>query len=264
LMQIIFSFEIAPEDNDHLDHIITQHNALFVDLFIRPLTLDDEDDDEEEVDVDNPQETIDGDSEPEDEEEGEEENGVPASRRAFIVYVINKLHHLEHYCDMINQYGSPVRVWCAKFEGRLKIFRQHSAVCCNFRNPPLTMAKMFQLSNLKSFQCDLQDQIEHQSGTSMRVSDSPHADLVRQVNRLDEDIITFVSSVTVNGEEYRTGLFVCLPGSTPRQPIFGRIQQAIVSQDQSVYFIVAPWKVLELSPRYNTYIVCVECDTEVK
>ncbi|KAJ1523126.1 hypothetical protein ONE63_001019 [Megalurothrips usitatus] len=133
------------------------------------------------------------------------------------------------------------------FEGRLKIFRQHSLVCCNFENASKTMAKMSYLSNLKSVKRDHdENRIEHQTGTSIDVFASPHAALLKDVNLKNEDTVLVGNCGTVR-EVYRPGLFVCLLNSTPILPLFGMIQQVLVTTRRSVVFIVTPWKNLRLS-----------------
>ncbi|KAK3926385.1 DNA polymerase III subunit alpha [Frankliniella fusca] len=87
-------------------------------------------------------------------QEGEEQQGIAGRAGAHRgprrkkVHITNKLHHLKHFREMALAFGPPVRMWCAKFEGRMKIFKQHASICCNFKNLPMIMAKMFQLSSL--------------------------------------------------------------------------------------------------------------------
>lgn len=268
IMQIVFSFEIASNDDELLEQLIFDHNDLFFDLFIEPEEAEDDDFEEEddaEPAVDEPDE-VDGAQEDGAQVDVEEGNGVEGENtNPFVVYITNKLHHLKHYPGMIRKYANPVRIWCAKFEARLKIFRQHSAVCCNFKNPPKTMSKMFQLSNLKSIKSDLRDDnVEHTKEISLLVKDSIYCEFLRGENLQDEDVISFVKSATVNGEEYRSGLFVCLPGSSREQPKFALINDVVVVDETSVILIVRPWKTLERSAKYNTFVVCPEGNTEVR
>ncbi|KAJ1528162.1 hypothetical protein ONE63_008075 [Megalurothrips usitatus] len=268
IMQIVFSFEITVEDIAQLEKLIFDHNALFENLFIKTQTTEE---DEEGIDIDSEEEDVDDPAAPHEEileeESGEVDDNAEDEQAELEegggMYVINKLHHLKHYPDMIRQYGNPVKLWCAKFEGRLKIFRQHSSICCNFKNICKTMAEMFQLSNLKSIRGNFDDDgIEHQKATVVKVKHFPYCDLLKGQGLRDEDEISLVNSVTVNGEEYRPGLFVVLPGP-PQHPAFGLIREVVVTGERSVIFIVKPWQTVGRCPRLNTFQVLPEEDEEV-
>lgn len=267
-MNIVFSYQIRQEDLDRLETLIQRHNELFESLFVR-VALDDEEEEEDDIDedgeedgdeeaIDDPDEVVEGEF---DEEEGstlEEQPQANQSRKKtkkpprLKVYIINKLHHLKHYAEMIRQFGNPVRYWCAKFEGRLKIFRQHAAVCCNFKNTPKTMARMFQLSNLKSLIGEKTDEVDHLKGECVQLSrHTEHSDLLLAAGLKEGDQLLYTNGATLNGEEYRPSLFVNLE-STRRGPQFAIICKVIVSS-KKVFLLVKRWQNNGICPRYNAY-----------
>ncbi|KAK3928256.1 FERM domain-containing protein 1 [Frankliniella fusca] len=266
IMQIIFSFEIKESDITSLEDFIYQHNELFFKLFIAPSQNVDQEtliDYGEDMNVIDENEDVDGDLEEVGDTEdtrNEEAQAVPTQASMTKgVHVTNKLHHLTHYPDQIREFGNPVRMWCAKFEGRLKIFRQHSSICCNFKNIPKTMARMFQLSNLKSLINDQEElYLEHQRGNTVKVSNSPYKSILNKIT--DQEEVIFTNSATLHGEDYRPGLFVAMPSSN-REPLFCLIKEVVLAVKE-VILIVAPWKNLGVSYRYHTYEVVPETGEE--
>ncbi|KAK3921571.1 Protein GrpE [Frankliniella fusca] len=251
------------EDLDYMDNLITLHNQSFQELFV-----DVHDNDlyiEEPVDnsvideeaVDDPDEENVAQNRANEEQEGNADRGEGGRRRVrkmSKVHVTNKLHHLKHYREMAVAFGPPVGLWCAKFEGRMKIFRRHSAICCNFRNPPLTMAKMFQLSSLSAQLGNSEEYLDFQRGNVMTARHSSHKDLLMTVGLNGGDEIIYTNSATFHGEEYRPSLFVCLPGDPSTEENFGLIKNVIVAAKE-VLLVIAPWKNEGLSPRLNAYHV---------
>ncbi|XP_052122295.1 uncharacterized protein LOC113211347 [Frankliniella occidentalis] len=270
LMQIIFSFEISESDIISLECLIYQHNELFFKLFIASQNINPEMlvDHTEEAEVNNEGEGSE-DSEDVDNDLEEQTETVPPTparkkkkkKKERTVHVTNKLHHLTHYPEMIRKFGNPVRMWCAKFEGRLKIFRQHSSICCNFKNIPKTMARMFQLSNLKTL-INTKEEVflEHHRGFTVNLANSSYSNILRPLTSQDKVIIT--NSASLHGEEYRPGLFVAVP-SPNRDPLFAVIKVVVVA-GKDIILIAAPWRNLGVSPRFNAFEVIPETDKEMR
>lgn len=260
-MRVIFAFEISDQDVDALDVSVYKHNELFKKLFIdTPVQLQPEDGDEEPQDYDQFYE-----SENEDEvddpgeAESDDENVRAAARqrRKMIIYMINKMHHLKHSCEQIRKYGPTVRMWCAKFEGRLKIFRQHSAVCCNFKNVPKTMAQMFQLSNVSSLWDEEEQSIECRAGENVQVKNMYlERQLFLNLGFSDSEMFVLSPAAIVNGEEYRPGLFVRLVSNRRHLPVFAMIVKVYVDlASKSVHLYVNRWNVDCFSLKYNCHKV---------
>lgn len=258
IMQISLSFEIRPEDNDRLDTLIYNLNLDFRRLFVEPQEAEEEllmEEEEEEVFL-------------EDEETGErqaenqEDQEARPKKKPCKVHITNKMHHIKHNSAQVLKYGPPVRLWCAKFEGRMKIFRQHAAVCCNFKNPPKTMAQMFQLSNFKNLiNGTVERVIDYKRGNrSIKLSEIGGSILGRLLlaeGFPDNVELLYTSSATVNGEEYRSGLFVCLPSSSSHRLSFALISEIVIVDQKAVYLFVKPWGNGGVSSKYNAHQVFV-------
>jgi len=220
ITQIILAFEVRDEDIDRLEVLITEHNDSFMRLFVH--NQDSEIDPVEEVGIDVPDDDDkDGNFDADDPgEEVVQERG----RKMRKVYVNNTIHHLKHYPEMMRQYRPVVRLWCAKFEGRMKIFRQHASICNNFRNIPLTMSKMFQLSNVKSLLGEFCDEfLDYQKGYSKSVGVSTSQMLFQEEGLADNGTVIYTNSATVYGVDYRPGLFVCLRNLPSNEPNFALV-----------------------------------------
>ncbi|KAK3920433.1 Zinc finger protein 75A [Frankliniella fusca] len=256
-LQIIFAFEVRNEDLDRLDTLLCKHNELFQKLFIdsnrgeNMVVVDDPPNEmpleDQEENVDDPEVMVD---------HSEDAANISRKKKPWKVYVTNKLHQIKHLPEMMRDFGPAVRLWCAKFEGRLKIFRMHSHICCNFINPPKTMAAMFQLSTLKSIITEYDDfPVEYrQYGPPIKVSDSIHSQLLLQAGEVADEIVAYANGATLYGEDYRKGLFVSLPTSTILRPCFGMIKDVIVCK-KTLYVLTQSWKNIGLNQRVNAFQV---------
>ncbi|KAK3910157.1 Ras-responsive element-binding protein 1, partial [Frankliniella fusca] len=237
IVQIIFSFKLREIDISRLEYLVTEHNNLFHQLFVRPEAPEQEQvmlEEEQEGNVDDPLEG--GDEEIDDDvEEEDSEDGAQTIRRRLqskkLKKGINKMHHLVHYGQQMREKGPMIRLWCAKFEGRHRIFRKHSGVQNNFKNPPKTMARMFQLATLGSTRSKTksrQTQVHLSGATTGLVRHNAYRDIMLLKGLQDEDEVKLAQSVEVCGLVYQSGLFVALTGGTEWQPTFGLITDIIV------------------------------------
>lgn len=263
-LQIIFAFEVTPRDLDRLENLIYDHNELFQKLFITTNVVQEVEINENETELEAEEDVDDvepiGDQENQAEleqivERPRDQNQNKKKEKPWKVNVTNKMHHIKHLPEMMLRFGPAIRMWCAKFEGRMKIFRQHAAICCNFRNPPKTMASMFQLSNLKSIIAEDEGfSVEYRSNQEVVVSASIHSQTLIRAGLHVNDTVHYTNSATLNGEDYRPGLFVCLPESTLSRPRFGFISDVIVAK-KALFLVVKPWMNIGLSRQFNAYQV---------
>ncbi|KAJ1531357.1 hypothetical protein ONE63_000041 [Megalurothrips usitatus] len=245
IMEIVFSFEVTVDDLQFMDGLITDHNQMFQHLFVDVQQ-------QVEVEVENDQDVSEDDAPA---AVGEQDAGRRRNKKKLSrVHVTNKLHHLKHLLEMALSHGPPVRLWCAKFEARMKIFRQHAAVCCNFKNPTMTMAKMFQLSSLSAQLGNAEEFLTFHRGNQLRVENTHHKALLNGAGLHDAVEIVFTNSATLNGEEYRPGLFACLPGDHASRPEFALITDVIVNSND-LLLVLRPWENAGLSPKYNCFQV---------
>ncbi|KAJ1519117.1 hypothetical protein ONE63_011358 [Megalurothrips usitatus] len=241
IVRIVFSFEVTEGDILHLENLVEDFQKLFHNMFVSPPAVFffealPPDVDAGEDNVDDELQDEGGESS----EDGENVPNVPRRQRRprqskRLKKGINKLHHIKHYGPQIREKGPLIRLWCAKIEGRHRIFRKHAGVQSNFKNSPKTMASMFQLSTLGPVLAMKEPRKERGfkavETTTYSVENSPYCDLLQIEGLRESDMVKAVKSVKVSGIEYSTGLFVPLKGIPPE---FGLISDilAIEKQDE--------------------------------
>ncbi|KAE8749125.1 hypothetical protein FOCC_FOCC004033 [Frankliniella occidentalis] len=262
IMKIVFSFEISEADLVELDSLIFKLLDNFKRLFVRdpneantaPTQNRGDEDEEEDVFLDDSEEN----EENENEDLGVNEPEPAEQEKPLNIHLFNKLHHLKHYVYLMKRFGPIVRFWCAKFEGSLKIFRQYAAICCNFKNPPKTMAQMFQLSHLWSIISTAEDDddtmMEFGSTTEMSLENVEHRNLLEEAGITQFSV---TNMAMINGEEYRPGLFLAFKEPQARVPEFAIITDIYVVDKRTAYFALKPWK-STLSGKYNAYKISAD------
>ena len=268
IMKIVFSFEVTQQDLDVLDNLVFKLIDSFKRLFVDapdPNEIEEVDDEGEEMDealLDGPAddsfelEEIEDPEEIEDLEDEQQQQGSKKKKKTPLqVHLFNKLHQAKHNSEQMKRKGPIVRLWCAKFEASLKILGQYASICCNFKNPPKTMAQMFQLSHLWSLISNDEEDflIEFGSGSEMSLEDVDHPEMLQEAG-ISKFFVPH--KVMVNGEEYRPGLFIAFREcQSTRTPQFSIISDIYIVGEKSVYFVLKPWNVLGLSTKLNAYQV---------
>ncbi|KAK3919924.1 Protein HIR1 [Frankliniella fusca] len=259
IVKIIFSFEITDLNIIELENLIYRHNQVFHELFVtfnddhNVETVDDVDD----FDIEeNEEDSID---------QGDHGRRRIQRRRKKLKKGINKLHHLMHYPQQMREKGPMIRLWCARFEGRHRIIRKHSGVQPNFKNPPKTMARMFQLSTLGSviFITGPRENVIS-GGEKQSLECTPYCAKLLQAGFLAKSQVTLAKSVEVCGEDYSVGHFVNLKDESTAIPSFAIILDVIVKSDKcdDVFLAVRKCKNNGLSRRYNSYSISNDFDKD--
>ncbi|KAK3929434.1 Zinc finger protein 423 [Frankliniella fusca] len=270
IVKIILSFEITELQIIELENLIYRHNKMFHELFVTfdandpnvdAVNEDDFDIEEDEVENENL-----GDENIDDREEDRQNVGRGQTRRKRkkLKKGINKLHHLLHYPQQMREKGPLVRLWCARFEGRHRIFRKHSAVQSNFKNPPKTMARMFQLSTLGSIlsRTGTRETVIS-GGEEHTVLSTEYCAKLVEAGFLPTTHVILAKAVEVCGEEFSAGLFVHLKDESSSSPSFAVIVGIIVkSENHDVYLAVSKCKNNGLSSRYNAYHISNDFDKD--
>ncbi|KAE8742811.1 hypothetical protein FOCC_FOCC011669 [Frankliniella occidentalis] len=279
IMRIIFSFELRETDIIRLEGLLNQLGRQFHEIYILPdpdpvQARNNNEDAEEEEEDDEDDEDGEDDEEDGEEEQEEEENVNPDDpgtkkkkewKSKKLKKGINKLHHIMHYPEQIREKGPIIRLWCARYEGRHRILRKHSAVQCNFKNPPKTMARMFQLSTLSAFlarNSPHADDVNLSGSVSISVQHSPYCALLTEKGFQEDDFIKVVESANVCGEDYQSGLFVMLKQDEAIQPVFAVILDVVAdtSDPMQVFLIVNKCRNTVLSTKYNAYKISNQFD----
>lgn len=281
ICQIVFSPVLRHSDIDRLEILIEKHHDLFKDLFIdtqptrlnpEPEVGEDSDGDDSSVDaeVGGHVSPVDSEIDTEDEveimQQAEHEENVDQNvrrgrrrRRAkkqMKVYMTNKMHQLKHFASIMRRVGPIVRFWCAKFEGRMKIFRQFAGICGSFKNIPKTMANMFQLATLGSLSEENDSRIvHHKRGDTLTVAETSYPEMYTSVGLDMNESLFITKSASVCGEDYRPGLFVCVK-SLENVDAFALVKQVVVvKRTETVNLLLNPWVNNGLKGNVNAYCV---------
>lgn len=281
IVKIILSFEITDMNIIELENLIYRHNRMFHELFVtfnendpnvEAVNESDFDIEEDEEEDDEDEDEIMGDENIDENQQDQENQGrrrrrrrVPRKRKK-LKKGINKLHHLVHYPQQMREKGPLVRLWCARYEGRHRIMRKHSGVQSNFKNPPKTMARMFQLSTLGAVLSRTGPRETFISdGQQQSVESTQYCAKLVEAGFLANSQIILAKSVEVCGDEYSAGLFVNLRDESTAIPSFAIIVDVIVKSDnhKEIFLAVSKCQNNGLSRRYNSYHISNDFDKEI-
>jgi len=171
---------------------------------------------------------------------------------------INKHHHLTHMPECIRQTGSLVRVWTMRFEAANAILNRHGKVMCNFQNAPKTLVRVGQFQQMEAWgQCSFgQDRIACSQGSNVEVRSLSCAENLKEKGFKDSDKIFSTERISVKGTIYKVSMYVCVEASRTRDsnlPLFGKIEEIVVIQQTSVFFMVSLFEPICYDPDFHAY-----------
>jgi len=164
-----------------------------------------------------------------------------------------KHHYLNHYPELIVQFGPLIRLWTLRFESKHTYFKQCARRLHNFKNLCGTLAKRHQL--LQSFLSAgtlFPPSVVVEKGTEFIVGD--YNDKIRQsVAHLHFDHLNTLIShdVTVKGTTYKSNMFVVV-GHNDDGLVVGKIKKAVIHNNSAVYFITEVYQAVR-QPEINAY-----------
>lgn len=164
-----------------------------------------------------------------------------------------KHHYLNHYPELIIQFGPLIRLCTLRFESKHTYFKQCARKLHNFKNLCKTLAERHQL--LQSFLSTgslFPPSVVVEKGTEFIAGDY-NAKIIQSVGHLNFDPLhTLIShSVTVKGTTYKSNMFVVI-GHNDDGLIVGQIKKAIIHNNSAVYFITEVYQAVR-QPYSNSY-----------
>lgn len=182
----------------------------------------------------------------------------------FLVDLINKLHHLVHYAECIEQSGPMPQQGCLRYEIMHIKMQRYGKLCCNYINIAYSLAKIVQLSQCSIWGSDkeiIRQKVvfNHSIHKSVEEVDGSVIFLQNGFDKNAKVIIT--NSVEVYGTAYKLNQFVVLDsglGTAKNMPIFGEIMEITVINDQ-VFLYCLRWPAIYLEETLNAY--CIEKDS---
>lgn len=181
-------------------------------------------------------------------------------RRLFpTVNVINKHHHLWHYPLCMLKVGPLRSLWCMRFEAKHHLFKKYGAVCCNFKNLPLSMARIGQICQCAIWSAGKVQEKEvilnKSITTSVQYASSRNE--LKDAGFTDHYHIITSKKAELYGTEYRNGLFVVMFNGKIEPhisdfPSFGKIEEIIVINN-TLYLWCLQYETLQLNEKLNAY-----------
>ncbi|KAK3920036.1 Laminin subunit alpha-2 [Frankliniella fusca] len=161
-----------------------------------------------------------------------------------VIRMINKHHHMIHYCDMIRKMGNLVLYWCPRYEAKHYFFKLAATVTHNFKNILKTLMEMLQMKTAADKQEPVVSLEIGKRGTELYfVGEAPHSELLIAFGLPATAKVFKVLHVESKGISYRPDLFATLkPQTTTSFPVFGIIKAVYVScNEEKVYLVTKEW-----------------------
>lgn len=153
--------------------------------------------------------------------------------------LLPKHHYLEHYPELIEQFGPLVALWTMRFKAKHSFFKRVVRHTNCYKNVLLSLAQRHQFHmahqlHLCSFLTRTLE-VKNVSTLSIDLLKEEIANAVRQKN-LNVDILCMTKDITYEGFNYRDGMIIA-NGELAGMPEFGEIIQMIVLQEKPVFII---------------------------
>ncbi|KAK3925551.1 Catalase-peroxidase [Frankliniella fusca] len=236
ICDIVFSNDISEDDLLLLEQLIQQHHSIFISLYPPSVHQAPEDENNAEEDF------LDGNEEDVDDPQFQPLGTQPAgsrerakSKNQKVVRPLQKHHALLHYKQIITQYGPIVLFWCMRFEAKNALLKRYGAICNNFIRLPLSFANIHQMSHAADFldfKCSVKDEISYSRGTLKAAASVQEFPALSDLGMQEDTVLLQVLQVTVGGFKYIVGLHVTLPLVIDGMPIFGKITNIYISEEQ--------------------------------
>uniref|UniRef100_A0A8P4K3W5 Sterile alpha motif domain-containing protein 3 n=1 Tax=Dicentrarchus labrax TaxID=13489 RepID=A0A8P4K3W5_DICLA len=147
-----------------------------------------------------------------------------------------KHHYLNHYPELIVQFGPLIHLWTLRFESKDTYFKQCARRLHNFKNLCGTLAERHQLfQSFLSAGTLFPPSVVVEKGTEFIVGD--YNDKIRQsVAHLNFDHLNTLIShdVTVKGTTYKSNMFVVV-GHNDDGLVVGKIKKAVIHKNSAVF-----------------------------
>ncbi|XP_059898811.1 uncharacterized protein LOC132461193 isoform X1 [Gadus macrocephalus] len=173
--------------------------------------------------------------------------------------LLPKHHFLEHYPQLIRQFGPLVSLWTLRFEAKHSFFKRVVRHTRCFKNVLLSLAQRHQLSMAHHiYTCGFPKPLLEVKKFSTVSIDVLKDDIARAVKHKNPNVkeVSLAENVTYNGFNYRLGMILA-HGSLEGMPAFIEIIQMVVLQKELVFIVrkLSAWYLehfrayqLEISP----------------
>lgn len=158
--------------------------------------------------------------------------------------VLPKHHFIQHYPELIFEFGPLVHLWTIRFEAKHRFFKRVVRHTGCFRNVLLSLAQRHQFSmshHLYAGCLKSPLQVAHGSSVPLDVLKEDIAFAIRQ-KYTDLDSVFITQNASYNTINYRNGMIVS-HGSLAGMPEFAEIIQMVVAKDTLLFVVkkLAAW-----------------------
>ena len=173
---------------------------------------------------------------------------------------INKMHHMLHYAECIEESGPLRHRACFKEDAKHQGFKKYGSVSNNFKNIVKSMSNISQITQCSIWGTDrkeIRKKIQYTDYENDADSDdnSEVLNIFTQHNIQIKQNIKLVNEVGVYGNDYEMNLFLAIDSGVHTYkniPIFGKIEKIFV-MDEEVYFYCKEWLSEYLEENLNAY-----------
>lgn len=168
---------------------------------------------------------------------------------------INKMHHLQHYPEIIKRMGPLVMYCCLKYEANhLKSKKQISA-SQNFINLPLSLAKRQcfneSMSIANQHYTDLKIQIK--SSKFINFNNCLAVDFITELNlMINTNIVEKISKIELNGICFTENFFVVREDDDSIYPLVFQIKE-ILKIDNKIFMLLQNYEIVVYSEILNAF-----------
>lgn len=150
-----------------------------------------------------------------------------------------KHHFLEHYPQLIYEFGPLVALWTMRFEAKHSFFKRVVRHTNCFKNVLLSLAERHQfLMAHQLYMCSFAKSPLEVSNVSTLPIDVLKEDIAFAIKQRHPDLdgVCFAKNATYSGLNYRNGMILA-HGSLAGLPVFTEIIQMIVVKDKLVFIV---------------------------
>lgn len=178
--------------------------------------------------------------------------------------LLPKHHYLEHYPELIEQFGPLVALWTMRFEAKHSFFKRVVRHTNCFKNVLLSLSQRHQFHMAYHlYQCSsLTPRLEVSHVSNLPI-DVLNEDISRTVQQKHPnlDVVCLAKEVTFKGFTYRESMVIA-HGECSGLPEFGEIVQIIVLQDKPLFIVrrLDAW----YTEHYRAYVLVQSSDKKIE
>ena len=183
---------------------------------------------------------------------------------------INKLDHIMHLPESIEQYGPMINYACFIYEDKHQVFQDYANISNNYINLPVSLMNISQINQCSIWGLNsnpLRKKIDFNKSKKICVKDTGIAYLFEKCNFKDDDEVECTNKINIYSTKYKVDWFLVIEiDEETKMPTLGQINDIYV-YEEDVYFYCKKWYSQYLQENLNAYNVvrsANECLVNIK